>query len=290
MSRFTEDSNIMKCMSEKPTCFVIMPISTPSEYLATYGGDTNHFIHVLEHLFVPAVEDAGFIALRPVAEGAELIHAEIVRKLETSDLVLCDMSTRNANVFFELGIRTALNKPVCLVKDEHLAQAPFDTTLINHHTYRSPLALWTIREDVAVLSRHIAKSMVDGSSHNNLWSYFGLATSSRLISDASANEKLSLIVDLLRQTSKPPLEFSSIAGSRLDDATKSFKSEAQVILAPYEGRYSWGYGTTGHSMIVINDVPPDVVHQLEEAAGRMGVPLAIGRYGDAALLTWRTGS
>ena len=42
--------------------------------------------------------------------GADLIHAQIVKNLQFADVVLCDVSTHNPNVFFELGIRTALNR------------------------------------------------------------------------------------------------------------------------------------------------------------------------------------
>lgn len=38
--------------------------------------------------------------------------------VEEADMVLCDMSRLNANVFFELGIRTALDRPAALVKDD----------------------------------------------------------------------------------------------------------------------------------------------------------------------------
>jgi hypothetical protein len=39
-------------------CFIVMPITTPEALVSVYGSDREHFHHVLEHLFVPAV-DAG---------------------------------------------------------------------------------------------------------------------------------------------------------------------------------------------------------------------------------------
>ena len=117
------------------TCFVIMPVTTPDHFLSAYNNDGAHFHHVLEHLFRPALEQLDFEVISPVAIGADLIHAEIIRNLETADLVLCDMSIVNPNVFFELGVRTALNRPVCLVKDDATERVPFDTGIINFHTY-----------------------------------------------------------------------------------------------------------------------------------------------------------
>jgi nucleoside 2-deoxyribosyltransferase len=116
-----------------------MPISTPEHLVPKYSGDKDHFFHVLEHLFVPAVERNKFNAVRPIAEGSDVIHAEIIKNLEKADLVLCDASSLNANVFYELGIRTALDKPVCIVRDELTPKIPFDTTIINHHVYESSL-------------------------------------------------------------------------------------------------------------------------------------------------------
>jgi len=90
-----------------------MPISTPKHLVGSYSGGEDHFIHVLDHLFVPAIEKVGLNPIPPIAEGSDIIHARIIENIEKTDLILCDMSTLNPNVFFELGIRTAVDKPVC---------------------------------------------------------------------------------------------------------------------------------------------------------------------------------
>jgi len=56
-------------------CFVIMPVSTSEDRVSAYGSDGDHFIHVLEYLFVPAIKEAGFDAIRPIAQGSDVIHA-----------------------------------------------------------------------------------------------------------------------------------------------------------------------------------------------------------------------
>jgi hypothetical protein len=150
-----------------------MPLTTTSEMASRYGGDPDHFAHVLDHLFVPAVEQAGFTPKKPIAEGADLIHAEIVRNLETADLVLCDISALNANVFFEFGIRTALDRPICLVRDEH-TKLPFDVGGINCHQYASSLAAWELAQEIERLAQHIGRAAERGDGHNALWRHFGL--------------------------------------------------------------------------------------------------------------------
>jgi hypothetical protein len=163
-----------------PECFIIMPITTPESFVPLYSGDKLHFHHVLEHLFVPALEKNKFNPIRPIAEGSDVIHAEIIKNLEKADLVLCDASCLNPNVFYELGIRTALDKPVCIVKDEITQKIPFDTTIINHHTYESALQPWTLQKQIDDLATHIKKSVERSAGKNTLWKYFGLSTRATL--------------------------------------------------------------------------------------------------------------
>ena len=171
-----------------------MPISTPELLVPKYSGDKDHFSHVLEHLFVPAVEKNKFNAIRPIAEGSNVIHAEIIKNLEKADLVLCDASSLNANVFYELGIRKALDKPVCIVRDELTPKIPFDTTIINHHVYESSLAAWTLEKQIDDLAKHIKKSFDRSEGKNKLWKYFGLSTQATLPHENNSVEgKLELL-------------------------------------------------------------------------------------------------
>ena len=124
-------------MADKKSCFIIMPISTPENLVETYKGDKDHFEHVLDGLFVPAIKAAGLKPIPPKSKGSEIIQGDIIKKIQTADMLLCDMSALNANVFFELGIRTATNRPVALVKDTKTKNenVPFDLGSVNHHTY-----------------------------------------------------------------------------------------------------------------------------------------------------------
>ena len=156
-----------------PSCFIAMPITTAMAEVDAYGGDPDHFSHVLELLFEPAIEKAGYEPVRPKAQGADLIHATIVRNLEKADLVLCDISSHNPNVFFELGIRTALDRPVCLVRDT-TTEIPFDTGVLNFHEYDHQLSAWTLEAEVQGLTEHLTVTAEGSTGHNDLWSHFGL--------------------------------------------------------------------------------------------------------------------
>ncbi len=156
-------------------CFIIMPLTTPEIFLPKYSGDRDHFKHVIDHLIIPAIEQIGLEPIPPITKGSDVIHGEVIKHLETSDVVLCDMSCLNPNVFFELGIRTALNKALCLIKDDITVNVPFDTTIINYHTYLSALSPWTLKKDISDLSEHLKKSIENSKGTSSLWKYFSLS-------------------------------------------------------------------------------------------------------------------
>ncbi|HJT26861.1 MAG TPA: hypothetical protein VJ784_05550 [Pyrinomonadaceae bacterium] len=172
-----------------------MPISTPSDSLESYNQDADHFLHVLECLFIPAIEASNLQPMLPQVAGSDVIHGEIIKNLSSADLVLCDMSQLNANVFFEFGIRTALNKPVALVTDEATTNIPFDTGIVNYHRYNSSLQGWLIKSEVGRLSEHINKTLASEPDRNSLWKYFGFVHSGFLSTEqATPDDKLSLLI------------------------------------------------------------------------------------------------
>ena len=182
----------------KPTCFIIMPITTPPALVGQYKDDPDHFAHVLEHLFVPALKSAGFEPISPKSTGSPVIQAEIIKQLSACELVLCDMSILNPNVFFEFGIRTSLDKPVALVIDDKTETIPFDTSIINFHTYNSSLAPWTLEEQKQKLAKHVQEANKKSQGRNELWKYFGVAqTGTFKPEDAELGDKIDLIMKKL---------------------------------------------------------------------------------------------
>ena len=57
--------------------------------------------------------------------GSNVIMDDILKSIESADLVLADLSRRNANVFYEVGICHALHKPVLLLA-QSIDDVPFD--------------------------------------------------------------------------------------------------------------------------------------------------------------------
>ena len=86
------------------SCFVIMPITVPDRLLSDYDDDRDHFRHVLDHLFTPALKEE-YDVIPPGVKSADVIQAEIIRNLETADLVLCDITSLNPKRFLRAGLQ-----------------------------------------------------------------------------------------------------------------------------------------------------------------------------------------
>lgn len=103
--------------------------------ISAYDGRDEHHWATIKSVFLRAIDSAGFQG-RLVSDSAEtrLIHGAIVENLLRSDIVLCDVSARNPNVMFELGLRLARDLPVVIVKDDETPFS-FDVGGIEHLPY-----------------------------------------------------------------------------------------------------------------------------------------------------------
>lgn len=221
---------------DQKSCFIAMPITTHEHEATRYGGDADHWGHVMETIFVPAIQMAGFEPVRPQAVGSDMIHGHIVRALESADMVLCDLSGHNPNVFFELGVRTSLNKPVALVKDEHLG-FPFDTGVLNTHSYLSSLNGWDVAQEVQRLSDHILASDSTCRGGNPMWQHFGLTMAAEKPSSgaASASEaKLELIFEGMQDLRREVNTMRDITTMTVGAASSQFGKPSSGILRDLE--------------------------------------------------------
>lgn len=96
------------------TCFVVMPFSDP------IGG-------YYDSIYEPAIKKAGLRAIRADNEifGTGKIIDQIWAGIQAAKVLVCEMTTRNPNVFYELGLAHALQKPVVLVSSNG-DDVPFD--------------------------------------------------------------------------------------------------------------------------------------------------------------------
>jgi hypothetical protein len=101
-------------VSSGDTCFVMMPFAEPHD-------------GYYDKVYKPAIEKA---KLRPVRADAEIfgtgkIMDQVWRGINAAKVLVCELTTRNPNVFYELGLAHALRKPVVLVSSND-KDVPFD--------------------------------------------------------------------------------------------------------------------------------------------------------------------
>ncbi|GAB5479775.1 MAG: hypothetical protein Marn2KO_32420 [Marinobacter nauticus] len=144
----------------KKTCFIIMPISDSENY------ETGHFKRVYDHIIKPACDKTGYEAVRAddVARSNYIV-IDILRKILDSDLVICDLSDRNPNVLYELGIRQAFNKPTVLLKDS-VTQKIFDIQGLRYTEYNQSLRVDSVNSDIDNLCQTIIDT--ENSDENDI--------------------------------------------------------------------------------------------------------------------------
>lgn len=136
-------------MPDKPACFIIMPISDPKDY------HPGHFGVVYQNFIKPACEQAGFRAIRADdVNETNYIAVDILRKIVDADMAICDLSSRNPNVLYELGLRHAVGKPVSLIKDNETDWI-FDIQGIRHIEYDAGLRIDKIQSSINLLADNI---------------------------------------------------------------------------------------------------------------------------------------
>ncbi|MFJ5468424.1 response regulator [Pectobacterium carotovorum] len=142
---------------KKKTCFVIMPIADIPGY------DSGHFTRVYNHLIKPACEAAGFDATRADdSKSSHMIVVDILKKIVESDIVICDLSGKNPNVLYELGLRQAFNKKTVLIKDDKTDNI-FDVQSFRYIQYDSNLRIDNVKND----TKSISSSLKETNSSTN---------------------------------------------------------------------------------------------------------------------------
>jgi tetratricopeptide (TPR) repeat protein len=108
----------------KPLCFVLMPFGTKPNI----AGGTINFDLVYKKLIAPAIEQAGLEPLRADEEmTGGIIHKPMFERLIMCEYAVADLTTANANVFYELGVRHAVRPwSTVLLFAAGGSQLPFD--------------------------------------------------------------------------------------------------------------------------------------------------------------------
>lgn len=118
----------------QPLCFILMPFGLKP----ANDGRIVDFDAVYATLIAPAVREAGMEPLRADHEmGGGIIHKPMFERLILCEFAVADLTTANANVFYELGLRHAVRpSATVLLFAEGVGQLPFDVALLRGLPYR----------------------------------------------------------------------------------------------------------------------------------------------------------
>lgn len=107
----------------RPLCFVLMPFGEKPDA----AGQVIDFDAVYAELVRPAVEAAGLEPIRADEERyGGVIHKVMFERLVLCDYAVADLTTANANVFYELGVRHAVRPYSTVLVCSERTRLPFD--------------------------------------------------------------------------------------------------------------------------------------------------------------------
>jgi hypothetical protein len=151
-------------MTEKNSkeCFIIMPISDADGYPA------GHFKHVYDNIIGPSCEMAGYQAVRAdEIKATNLIHLDILKRLIDTPIAICDLSSRNPNVLFELGIRQAFDRPVVLIQEAGTPKI-FDIAPLRYLEYSKEMRYHDVLRIQKELKDAIEATAIAGGDANSV--------------------------------------------------------------------------------------------------------------------------
>ncbi|HEX7678176.1 MAG TPA: TRAFs-binding domain-containing protein [Thermoanaerobaculia bacterium] len=123
----------------RPICFMVMPFGVKPTGLGPGEGPARvDFQALWFDVLEPAIADLGYEPVRADEELGALIIVDMIQRLAISDLVIADISTANANVYYEIGVRHAAKPAHCVIIAADWAKPVFDLAQIRHITYKLP--------------------------------------------------------------------------------------------------------------------------------------------------------
>jgi hypothetical protein len=131
------------------SCFMVMP----------FGREDLNIVY--EDYITPVVTETLRLNLQRADEifGSSPIIDDILKSIERANLVIADLTGKNANVFYEVGISHALKKPVLLLA-QSTDDVPFDLrhrrVLLYEYSPRGCRRLETVLKD------HLNAMLADG--------------------------------------------------------------------------------------------------------------------------------
>lgn len=178
----------------------MMPISDMEGY------SEGHFSRVYEHIIRPACVIAELDPIRADdVMTTNYIALDIIKNIISCDMSICDLSGRNPNVLYELGVRQAFNLPVTLLKDQRTNRV-FDIQGFRDVEYDESLRIDSVQETIETLSTILKNTYQNTSEINSLVSLLGIEPA-KVTSKTKISSETELILNALSSLDKRINEF-----------------------------------------------------------------------------------
>jgi tetratricopeptide (TPR) repeat protein len=146
-------------MTQHPLCFVLMPFGQKRD---PGTGKMIDFDRVYEEAIRPAVLAAEMDPIRADEERVGgIIHKPMFERLMLCDYAIADLTTANANVFYELGVRHAVRPSTTLAIFASGQPLPFDANFMRALPYSLGESLAFASGDAARLQRDLTNRLLE---------------------------------------------------------------------------------------------------------------------------------
>jgi hypothetical protein len=256
-------------MPNQPLCFVLMPFGTKPD---PAGGPDIDFNQVYEGAIKPGIEDADMLPIRADEEKlGGIIHKAMFERLLVCDFAVADLTTSNANVMYELGVRHTARPRTTLTIYAASSPLPFDVRLLRTQPYRLAEKNRFDSESAAELRRAVTEHLrvlrvqapdVGDSPLFQLvrgWDPqpLPLDAAESFRAEVAANEKVKQRLDLVQAGSREPQrrqqlarELAAIRDETLDGGSTDVGVLTELLLT-HRALHDW----TG--MIRVHDAMPE---------------------------------
>lgn len=231
----------------------VMPIAKTEGYPDSHWTDV---MNIIDDTIVKMKIKKG----RIVSDGGEIttIHSRIVNNLNDDDIIICDVSSRNPNVMFELGMRIAFDKPVIIIKDDATAYS-FDSGTIEHIGYPKDLRHGSINKFQEKLTNKIESTFSayikrkDPNVSPILRNFGSFDKREVRLNELSANEALIQDIEMIKDA-LVKLQMSSLSNSKNKDKSAQSPKEYLIIWSGNQARINLNKFDSMQISMLMNDL------------------------------------
>lgn len=222
--------------TKNPKCGIVMPIS------AIDNCSSDHWSEVLSILKESIVQSGFDPNLVSDADDSGIIQKRIIHNLYSNEILVCDVSGKNPNVMFELGMRLAFDKPTIIIKDDKTDYS-FDTSIIEHLSYPRDLRfskIVTFKDSLIKKIQGTYEKVSKDANYTTFLKNFGEYKVAQLVEKEVSSDIfiLSAIEDIRNELSSIRRnQHNDISISNISAMSKNRLIKAKSILSPLINDY-----------------------------------------------------